>query len=277
MALRGLEVLLIEKRPDGIMIITVNRPERQNKFTTELQQRLADAWADFKQDDDAIVAIVTANGDTFITGPDLEAIGEEERAGRISRFIPPFFPHDVWKPIICAVNGDACCGGLEMVNESDIRISAENATFGIAETQWSLMAPWVGALAASLTRAHAAELALWGDTRCTAQRMYEMGFLNRVVPREKLMDEAMSWAKRMLQLSPRTVQNLKQILWHGYTHSIPESRTLGMALEQNIWIDENVMEGIKAFTEGRQPKFKKLGSEWYWHGKEPLSEDIKWR
>ena len=87
----------------------------------------------------------------------------------------------------------------------------------------------------------------------------------------------MSWARRMLDLSPRTVRNIKQLLWRAYTQSIPESQAYAHVLEQNLAIDENSLEGIRAFTENRKPKFKRLGRPPFWHGKEPLPSDLSWK
>lgn len=283
MALRGKEMLLVEKmREEGIMIITINRPERNNRFTTELFELLGDAWDDFKADNDMIVAILTATGDTFITGPDLEDIGKEERGEvpgmKVSRFIRPFYPREIWKPVICALNGDAFCGGFMLAGECDIRIAADHAMFGIAEAQWSLYAPWLGGLTRQFSLGQAYELALWGDGKYTAQRMYEMGWINRVVPKGKVMEEAMLWARRMQGLSPRVVRNFKEIIWRAYSQTIAESRAFAMALEQNLWMhEENNLEGARALMEGRKPRYKKVGREPYSHGKDTWPKDLVWK
>lgn len=283
MPLKGSEVLLIEKSPEGIETITINRPERQNKFSFELVYRLAAAWEDFRTDDNAIVAIVTAAGDTFITGPDVVEQAKEEQAKTSDKksphfgFMPRFFPHEIWKPIICAINGDAAFGGFHLADACDLRIAADNAMFSIPEAKWNFPAPWIGEMRNSFSLAHAYEIALWGDGEFTAQRLYEMGWLNRVVPKEKVMEEAMSWARRVLDLSPRTVRNVKQLIWRAYTQSIPESQEYAHVLEQNLTTDENSLEGVRAFTENRQPKYKRLGRPPFWHGKEPLPGDLSWK
>ena len=112
----------------------------------------------------------------------------------------------------------------------------------------------------SLTRViglgHALELCLWGDGRISAQRAYEMGFVNKVVPREQVMDEAMAWARRMLKLAPRAVSNVKECIYRGYYLSPLDGEALGKAIEQNLEGMEDSIEGPKAFTEKRDPVFK---------------------
>ena len=90
---------------------------------------------------------------------------------------------------------------------------------------------------------HALELTLWGDRRMTAQRAHEIGWVNRVVPKELLMEEAMDWADRALYLAPRTMRNLKQILYRGWYMDPMNARAFGQALEQNLAGMEDSVEG----------------------------------
>ncbi len=254
MALTGPEVLETSKK-DRIFIIRLNRPERENRIMPDLMGRLEETWEEFRRDDDALVAILTGNGETFCSGPDLSYLTKEE-ATRLARIrVPRFYPWEIWKPIIAALNGDAACGGFHMADACDIRIASEKATFSIQETQMNFKAAWIGGLPHTLSLGHALELALWGDTRIPAQRMYEMGWLNRVVPREKVMEEAMSWAYRMLELAPFTVRNIKQVLYRGCHMSLAESRELGNALERNLLHMEDSQEAYDAYKENRKPRF----------------------
>ena len=103
---------------------------------------------------------------------------------------------------------------------------------------------------------HALEIALWGDARITAQRGYEIGWINRVVHKEMLLEEALSWADRMRYLAPACVRNLKQILYRGFDMTPAEGIVFADALEQNLIGMEDSIEGPKAFTEKRRPVFK---------------------
>jgi len=103
---------------------------------------------------------------------------------------------------------------------------------------------------------HAMELVLWGDQRVSAQRAYEMGFFNKVVPTVRLMEEALSWADRMLYLAPRAVWNFKEIIRRGAYMEPKLGRAFGQALEQNLRGMEDSQEGAAALREKRKPNFK---------------------
>jgi enoyl-CoA hydratase/carnithine racemase len=268
MPLTGPDILLYEKK-DRIVTITLNRPERRNALNLELFERLAEAWVQFRDDEDAWVAIITGAGDKALcAGMDLIDLAEIKSKGEqltdhtylpfgdFLRLQEMVFCPEIWKPIICAINGTATAGGFCIAQNADIRIAAEHAELGIGETRWNLPAAWVCTLTRQLTLGHALEIALWGDRRITAQRGYEIGWINRVVPYEKLMDEAMEWAERMLSLAPRCVRNLKQILYRSHSLSPHEALAWGADLEQNLVGMEDTLEGPKAFTEKRKPEFK---------------------
>jgi len=267
MPITGPDILLYEKK-DRIVTITLNRPERRNALSLELMERLADAWVRFRDDEDAWVAVITGAGDqAFSAGADLVEIAERAARGEKRpkshlpsddnvRLFEAVFSPEIWKPIIAAINGYAVAGGFCLAQACDIRIAAEHAELGIAETRWNLPAAWVAPMTRQLTLGHALEIALWGDGRISAQRGYEMGWINRVVPKEALMGEAMSWAERMLHLAPRCVSNLKQIIYRGHSLSPHEALALGVALEHNLMGMEDTLEGSKAFAEKRKPEFK---------------------
>jgi len=259
MPISGSEIILYEKS-NHIVTITINRPERMNSASFELIDRIAEAWIKFRDDDDAWVAILTGTGDkAFCAGFDLldqADRGSSANTGPIK--IRPSSPKtlNIWKPVIAAINGFAVAGGFWIAHDCDIRIAADHAYFGIAETRWNMPAFWVYDLTRQLSLAHALEIALWGDAKLTAQRGYEIGWINRVVPKEKLMEEALSWAERMLYLAPRCVRNLKEIIYRGSHLPPSEALAFAQALEQNLVGMEDSLEGPKAFFEKRKPVFK---------------------
>ena len=142
-----------------------------------------------------------------------------------------------------------------MAQACDVRIVSEKAELGIAETAWNMPAGWVHGLTRQLHLQHALEIVLWGDRKITAQRAYEMGWVNRVVPHEKVMDEAMHWAERMLSLGPRCVRNLKEILYRSHTMTPEEAEGFYHALEANLQHLDDTKEGAGAFVEKRNPIF----------------------
>ncbi|MFC1533513.1 enoyl-CoA hydratase-related protein [Thermodesulfobacteriota bacterium] len=257
-------VLVYEKKLGGrIVIMTMNRPEVMNALNGELSNAIYDGWGRFRDDDEAWVAILTGAGEkAFCAGADLKE-GAQERTGKIKpvlrgrRFPAPLCEAlDLWKPTIAAINGYAIAGGWVMAQNCDIRIAADHAEMGIAETMWNLPVPAVHSLTRQMHLQQALELAIWGDRRITAQRAYEMCWVNRVVPKERLMDEAMEWAERILSLAPREVRNIKEIIYRGFYMSAMEGAAFARALEQNLEGMEDSIEGPLAFAEKRKPRFK---------------------
>jgi len=256
-------VLIYEKRFNGrVVVMTMNRPEVMNSLNAELSNAILEGWERFRDDDEAWVAILTGAGDkAFSAGNDLKETtrirtGQIKPVPRRRRLGSLCEALDLWKPTIAAINGYAIAGGWSLAQQCDIRIAAEHAELGIAEVRWNMGADWLHPLTRQLHLQHALEIVLWGDRRITAQRAYEMGWVNRVVPKERLMDEAMEWAERILYLAPRDVRNLKEILYRGFYMSPMEGAAFARALEQNLVGMEDSIEGPRAFAEKRKPQFK---------------------
>ena len=257
-------VLRYETKENGrIVVVTMNRPERMNALGGGLREALYGSFERFAEDDDAWVMVLTGSGDkAFCTGNDLRETSEIRRglrppvAVRRHSIFPLSETLECWKPIIAAVNGYCIAGGFNIAMQCDIRIAAEHAEFGIAETRWNMGASWIHDLTRQMHLQHALELTLWGDRRMTAQRAHEIGWVNRVVPKELLMEEAMDWADRVLYLAPRTMRNLKQILYRGWYMDPMNARAFGQALEQNLAGMADSVEGPTAFAEKRKPNFQ---------------------
>ncbi len=257
-------VLIYEKRLNGrVVVMTMNRPEVMNALNGELSEAIYNGWKRFRDDDEAWVAILTGAGDkAFSAGADLKETtqirtGQIKPVRRQRRTPGPLCEAlDLWKPTIAAINGYAIAGGWSLAQQCDIRIAAEHAELGVAEVRWNMGAGWLHSLTRQMHLQHALEVVLWGDRRITAQRAYEMGWVNRVVPKERLMDEAMEWAERILYLAPRDVRNLKEILYRGFYMSPMEGAAFARALEQNLIGMEDSIEGPQAFAQKRKPQFK---------------------
>jgi len=258
-------VLIYEKKLDGrVVVMTLNRPDAMNALNTPLWDAVYEGWEKFRDDNEALVAILTGAGDkAFCAGNDLKET-TLVRTGQIKQPVPrirrPMGPLNeainLWKPTIAAINGYAIAGGWMMAQDCDIRLAAEHAEVGVAELRWNMGAGWLHPLTRQMHLQHALEVVLWGDKRITAQRAYEMGWINRVVPKERLMDEAMEWAERILYLAPRSMRNLKEILYRGFYMSPMEGAAFARALEQNLIGMEDSIEGPQAFAEKRKPHFK---------------------
>ena len=262
--------LLYETIDDGrIAIITLNRPERMNSLDPMMGKRFYDAWTHFADDEECWVAIVTGTGDrAFSAGQDLKIRDELEReagpgqapvaTAPVPYQVLPLGPRlNCWKPTIAAINGYAIAGGFSTAQNCTFRIAADHAEMNIAEARWNQSgASFVSWLPRIVSTAHALELCLLADRRVSAQRAYEMGFINKVVPKEELMTETVEWARTICDMAPRAIRNLNQVAWTCWNMTIPEAQAFSAALAQNQRGMEDSKEGPKAFAEKRRPVFK---------------------
>lgn len=267
-------VVKVDRVEDGrIHVITLNRPHRMNSIGDGMSEALYDAWVEFRDDRDARVAILTGAGDkAFCAGADLirTAEGRNEDGPRLSQseslarrnagdskhWIPLAEKMGLWKPVIGAINGFAIAGGFQYAMQCDVRIMSETARVGIAETRWNMTAAhWAIPLTRQMGLGPALELTLWGDTQFDAQRCYQLGWANRVVPPEQLMDTAMQYAQRMLDLAPRAVRNMKEAMYRGYYMDPILGEAYGGSLEANLAGMNDSIEGPRAFSEKRRPNF----------------------
>ena len=263
-------VLLLDQEEDGrIWVVTLNRPERLNAFNGELRKALHETYWEFAHDETAWVAILTGTGRAFGTGQDLRERADRDAAAAagladpmvpMPEYLQNIFPLaeslNLWKPMIAAVNGIAVAGGFNHAIQCDIRIAAETAEFGVTEARWNQGAGWIHHLPRIIGLGHALELVLWGDQRIGAQRAHEIGLVNQVVPPERLMETAMAWALRLLDLAPRAVRNFKEILYKGTYMGPFEARRYASGLEQNLRGMQDSIEGPRAFAEKRRPVFR---------------------
>jgi enoyl-CoA hydratase len=241
-----------------IAIITIDRPEAMNSLTKDMLAALDRTFADFDADDDLWVAILTGAGDrAFCTGMDLkeaiplltsgDELGYEDHTKR--QF------SDIFKPVIAAVNGHCIAGGMEMLVGTDLRVAAEDATFGLGEVRWGLV-PAGGShirMPHQIPWAVAMELLLTGET-ISADRAYEVGLLNRVVPAEQVMDAAMELAEKICRNGPLAVHTSKEIAVRAL--GLESGFVLEKALAAKVFASDDAKEGPRAFAEKRKPDFK---------------------
>ena len=247
---------LYEKK-DRIAIMTINRPEAMNSFTAEMLAAMDAAFEDFNEDPNLWVAILTAAGEkAFSSGMDLkEAIplltsGDE--LGYADHTKRPFC--DVFKPIIAAINGFCIAGGMEFMQGTDIRIAAETATFGLGEVRWGII-PTGGShirLPRQIPWAVAMELLLSGKP-ITAQRAYEIGLVNEIVPPDQLMPAALKWAETICKNGPLAVRTAKEIVVRSF--ALETGFVMEKTLGARVLNSEDAQEGPRAFAEKRKPKF----------------------
>ena len=245
------------ERRGKIAVMTINRPQAHNAFTAEMLRAMDAAFADFNDDDDLWVAILTGSGDkAFSSGMDLkeaipllqsgDELGYEDHTKR------PF--SDVFKPIIAAVNGYCIAGGLEFLQGTDLRIAAEHATFGLGEVRWGII-PTGGShirLPRQIPWAVAMELLLMGRP-ITARRAYDIGLVNEVVAPDQLMPTALKWAETICKNGPLAVRTAKEIAVRAL--GLESGFVLEKAIGARVFTSEDAKEGPRAFAEKRPPRF----------------------
>jgi enoyl-CoA hydratase len=241
-----------------VAIMTINRPEARNAFTAEMLRAMDACFADFNADADLWVAILTASGDkAFSSGMDLkEAIPMLQSGDQMGYEDHTKRPmSDVFKPIIAAVNGYCIAGGMEFLQGTDLRIAAEHATFGLGEVRWGII-PTGGShvrLPRQIPWAVAMEMLLTGQP-ISAQRAYDIGLVNKVVPADKLMEEATSIAETICKNGPLAVRTAKEIAVRAL--NLEPGFVLEKALGQRVIDSEDAREGPAAFAEKRPPKYR---------------------
>ncbi len=235
-------------------LVTLNRPEVLNAFDHQMQEDLKRVWEDVRSDDDVRVVILTGAGDrAFCSGIDLrgwegpegpEAGPQdpwhvEENGSRLTAR-----QNDVWKPVITAVNGMCVGGGFYFVDDSDITICSDNATFFDSHVSYGLVAALepIGLLH-RVPFGEIMRIALMGtDERVSAQKALEIGLVSEVVPRDELLPAAERLAESIASHPPIAVQGTVKAIWR----SLELGRSAGMELGLQYLKRGNLAENVDA-------------------------------
>ena len=244
------------EKSDGVMVIRMNRPERMNALGTELRQALADAWCEFASAPDLEVAIFTGTGRGFCVGEDMKESVERGTVGTAAaprRFENPYDDGTLEKPVIAAVNGYAMGGGFMQAERADLRVAVRGAVFEMSEAKRWLLGGYNHGFVGGLSHTVATEMAF--AFRFTAERLYELGFLNRVVEPEELMPTAHEMAAHLLTLPPASRVNTL-VMMRAMRPRVPaELEDLAERL-RNHGAKADLMESRRAFAEKRAPQWK---------------------
>lgn len=242
---------------DGVMTITLNRPEAKNAANRALAEGVAAAMDELDSNDDIQVAILTGAGGTFCAGMDLKAFVSGEVPMIEGRGFAGVAERPPQKPLIAAVEGFALAGGLELALACDLIVSADNAKFGIPEVKRGLVAGAGGLLRLprQIPSRLAMELALTGDF-IDAPRAYDIGLINRVVEPGKALEAARELAAAISANGPLAVRITKQVLVSSPDWTQDEMWRKQQTLLQPIFTSEDAVEGAKAFAEKRKPVWK---------------------
>ncbi|MDD5287507.1 MAG: enoyl-CoA hydratase-related protein [Dehalococcoidales bacterium] len=257
---------ILYKKEDGIGIIILNRPDKLNALTREMNVDLGLLTDEIKRDDQVRAVILTGNGRAFCAGTDIsddisvpqnievnQVIKQVSTEDRTSMWIFTSIP----KPTICAINGAAVGLGAGYPLMCDVRIASEDARFGQVFVLRGLV-PDVGAGTYLLPRivglSKACELVFSGEI-INAQQMLDIGLVSEVVPRENLMPAAIEMAKKLSRGAPLALKMAKQLMYTGLERSISDHQEASRYCFELCRKTEDYQEGIKSFLEKREPKW----------------------
>jgi E-phenylitaconyl-CoA hydratase len=257
---RPIDGLKYERR-EHVAIVTIDRPAVGNSLTSEMQSMMRSIWREVREDPWIRCTLITASGDRhFSTGADVSRVASTGRVsagdGRITHevFWSPR-QNDVWKPTVVAVNGLANGAGLHLVVDADIVVASEKAAFSDTHVNVGM----VGAienigLAKRLPLGSALRMTLQGrNYRMTAERAYQVGLVDELVPHEQLFDTAWKIAQDICANSPHAVSLSQQAVWASVEMPYTQAVEYGWALLRLHWAHPDFKEGPMAFAEKRPP------------------------
>jgi enoyl-CoA hydratase/carnithine racemase len=250
------ESLLVE-RHGHITVFILNRPDRRNAYDDELVRAVREAMIDFDNDPEQHVGILTGAGDlAFCSGSDLAGHTRDTR-GRtgLLEHVEMFGVGAVSKPMIAAVNGLAVGGGAELSLSCDIRIASQRAWFGLFEPKRGIIAGVAVHLLPRMVSYGDAAWMLLTAERVPAEDAHRMGLVQKVVPHQDLMDEALATAATIGKLSQVSVQATKRVMSMHRNALLRESMMLYREVMARVEIAGDREEGMKAFAEKRDPDF----------------------
>jgi E-phenylitaconyl-CoA hydratase len=245
----------------NVAYITLNRPEAMNSLDPEAIVRLAEIWAEVRNNPDIRVSVLTGAGEkAFCTGTDMKKtpVPDECMAALYYKEGQPIVPHmKMWKPIIACINGYAVGGGLEMALACDLMICSTSAKFGLTETKVASLAGLNGTqcLPRAVPRAVAMKMLLTGEL-IDAQEALRVGLVSDVVEPDKLMALAKRYAEKIANNAPLSVMAAKQAVVMGMDMPLQHAIDFSYLLWGSLRDTEDRKEGFKAFAEKRTPEYQ---------------------
>ena len=255
---------------DHIATITLNCPERMNSFSDTLLGEWARAIEQAAEDNEVRVVIITGSGRAFCAGANLKARAEQDKVLRpdaplaLRRNALRFTVHRVAralqlldKPYIAAINGAAVGAGMDMASMADIRIASDQARFSMSYVNVGLIPGDGGAwLLPRLVGLQRALELLWSGDLFGAERALEIGYVSRIVPHDKLMEEVRGFAGKLAAGPPVAMQLTKRLAYRGMNTTFMEALEAAQAAMSIAQSTQDSKEGPRAFVEKRPPDFK---------------------
>ena len=250
---------------DGVAVVTLNRPERLNAWTGEMERLYFELLADCDRRDDVRAIVVTGAGRGFCAGADMEelrSIGDDgiDAAERDRDRLPQTFPLTIPKPIVAAINGPVAGIGLVQALMCDIRFAAAGAKITTAFARRGLVAEhgmsWI--LPRLIGPARALDLLLSGRI-VLAEEAAELGLVNRAIDPDRLIDETRAYARELaVNSSPASMATMKRQVYADLERPLPDALAEADRLMLESFGRPDFVEGVASFVERREPRFAPL-------------------
>jgi len=238
----------------GVGWLTIDRPEARNALSQAVREGLFAGVRRFNADDTAKVLVLTGAGDrAFCAGGDLKEMADRSLTVPPPDFLPQFGRNvDVAKPTIAAVNGVAYAGGFLLAQNCDLCVAAESARFAVTEVRVGRGSPWAVPLPWLVPPRIAMQILLTGDP-ISAQRAYEVGLVNQVVPDGELRATTQALAERIAANAPLSVMAAKQTVYLAMQQGLGEAFDQADRLWEPVYLSADAQEGPAAFRAKRPP------------------------
>lgn len=257
--------VVLETRDHGIATLVMNRPDRLNALNGELASGLNEAFTRLAQDESIRVVVLTGAGRAFCAGGDLTQIRRGRDSGDVKHLEPILRSgmqmvlkmRTMRQPIIAAVNGAAAGAGMNIALAADIRIAAEEATFGQNFAKVGLFPDYGGTyfLPQLAGPSKAAEMFYTGEM-IDAQTALRLGLVNRVVPAAQLEAETRTLAQKLSEAPGIAISAVKKTLFGSERQALEGALEKEVQQQLKCFASEDCAEGLRAFFEKRPPKFK---------------------
>ncbi|MED5600477.1 MAG: crotonase/enoyl-CoA hydratase family protein [Actinomycetota bacterium] len=243
---------VLTERRDRVLVITLNRPDAMNAINGDLSNGLWSAIQDLNGDPGLTAGVLTGAGRGFCAGMDLKAYSRGEDIGPMIKFIRAGSE----KPLICAIEGFALAGGLELALSCDLLVAARGAKLGIPEVGVGLLAAGAGLfrLPGRVGYGKAMEMAITADP-ITAEEAAEHGLVARLAEPGSALQEALSLAERIARNAPLAVAASKQLIRATQGSTEEELWALQRPLQERVFASDDAREGPLAFAEKRPPEW----------------------
>lgn len=251
------DAVLFDARDDGIVIITLNRPETRNALSKEIRAGLFQAWDRFERDPALRIAILTGAGDkAFCAGGDLkEMVATGMQVPPRDMFPLPYDTVELSKPTIAAVNGVAFAGGWMIAQACDLCVASSSAKFAVTEVKVGRSSPWASPLIHMIPQRIMMEILLTGKP-ITAQRAYEIGLVNRLAEPDALMNTALELAGEILDGAPLSVRAARETVMLSTEMGRSAALQAARHASELCYHSEDAQEGPRAFAQKRRPNWQ---------------------